>query len=175
VGAELDGVQAGISIPEAPAIKERLGLDYYLAGVHGLDEGVTDAQSFVDDHHRRLMGIVNNPAVDVVAHPWCGGHSYARRGRIEGWRFEYIPEPFLVEFIDAALHAGKAIELNPKALEDAGEPAFQHYLELLRRSGVPVTVGSDAHSMERVGVERQIALLQEAGFGPERLWSPARG
>ena len=173
VGAELDYQGTGISIPDAPAIKERLGLDYCLGGVHGLGEGVTDAQAYVEDHHRRLMGIVACPYVDVVVHPWCGGHSYARRGRIEGWRFGCIPERYLVEFLDAAAQNDKAVEINGKVLADAEDPAFHHYLDLLRESGVPVTVGSDAHDIERVGnVDPQNALLQDAGFGPERLWRP---
>ena len=177
VGAELDylrsAASAGISIPDAPAIKERLGLDYLLGGVHGLGEGVTDARAYVEDHHRRLMGIVACPYVDVVVHPWCGGHSYARRGRIEGWRFEWIPERYLVEFLDAAALSGKAIEINAKVLADADDPAFHHYLDLLRESSVPITVGSDAHDWERVGnVDPLNALLHDAGFGPERLWRP---
>jgi histidinol phosphatase-like PHP family hydrolase len=144
-----------------------------LGGVHGLGEGVTDAQAYVEDHHRRLMGIAACPYVDVVVHPWCGGHSYARRGRIEGWRFEWIPERYLVEFLDAAVSSGKAVEINAKVLADANDPAFAHYLELLRESGVPVTVGSDAHDIERVGnVDPLNALLWDAGFGPERLWRP---
>ena len=151
VGAELDGQEAGISIPDAQAIKERLGLHYCLGGVHGLGEHVTSVQAYVEDHHRRLMGIVASPTVDVVVHPWCGGHSYARRERIEGWRFEWIPERLLIELIDGAVQTGKAIEINAKVRADVEDPAFHHYLDLLRDSGVPVTVGSDAHSMERVG------------------------
>lgn len=173
VGAELDYQGTAISIPDAPAIKERLGLDYFLAGVHGLGEGVTSTATFIEDHHRRLMGIVQAPYVDVVVHPWCGGHSYARRGQIEAWGFGRVPERYLVELIDAALQTGKAIEINHKVLADAEDPAFQHYLGLLRASGVLVTVGSDAHSMERVGnVEPLNALLRDAGFGPDRLWRP---
>ena len=143
--------------------------------MHGLGEGVTDAQAYIEDHHRRLMGIIACPYVDVVVHPWCGGHSYARRGRIEGksWRFEWIPERYLVEFLDAAAQSGKAVEINAKVLADAGDPAFQHYLALLRESGIPIAVGSDAHDIERVGnVDPLNALLEAAGFGTERLWRP---
>jgi histidinol phosphatase-like PHP family hydrolase len=175
VGAELDYQGTGISIPEAPALKERLGLDYYLAAAHGVGEGVTSTKAFIEDHHRRLMGIAACPYVEVVAHPWCGGHGFARRGRIEAWRFESVPERYLTEFVDAVRQSGKAIELNAKVLADAGDPAFARYLRLLRESGVPVTVGSDAHSMERVGsIDPLNALLQRAGFVPQRLWTPSR-
>jgi histidinol phosphatase-like PHP family hydrolase len=176
LGAELDFQGDAISIPDAPALKRRLGLDYCLAAAHGLGEGVTTADAYVEDHHRRLMGIVERcPYVDVVAHPWCEGARFARRGRLERWRCELVPERRLREFLDAALHHGKAIEVNHKALDSAGDPAYRRYLELLRGSSVPVTVGSDAHSMERVGdVEPLNALLRELGFGADRLWRPAR-
>ena len=174
VGAELDYQGAGISIPEAPALKERLGLDYYLAAAHGAGEGVSSTQAYVDDHHRRLMGIVTEcPYVDIVAHPWCGGHAYAARGLIEMWRFDMVPERYLQAFVDAAVRHGKAIEVNGKALADADDPAFVRYLHLLRESGARVTVGSDAHRMERVGfIDALNAMLDRAGLSPQRLWQP---
>jgi histidinol phosphatase-like PHP family hydrolase len=176
VGAELDYQGEGISIPEAPAIRERLGLDYYLCAAHGVGEGVRSAAEYIEDQRRRLMAIVEEvPCADVVAHPWAEGHAHARRGRIEGWRFAWIPERYLREFVEAAAAYGKAVELNGKALADAGDPAFARYLELLRDSGAPVTTGSDAHSMERAGrIGALVALLQGAGFTPDRMWTPRR-
>lgn len=176
VGAELDYRGEGITIPEAPALKRRLGLDFYLAAAHGVGDGVTRAAAYIEDHHRRLMGIVERcDWVDVVAHPWSEGARFARRGQIEAWRFEWIPERYLHEFIDAAVHHGKAIELNRKALAEADDPAFRRYLGLLYESGVQVTVGSDAHSMERIDMLDPLnALLQDAGFTPDRLWRPGQ-
>jgi len=176
VGAELEYQQDAITIPEAPAIKRRLGLDYFLGAAHGVGEGVTNTASFIEDHHRRLMGIVERCSfVDIVAHPWSEGHRFARTGQIEAWRFELIPERYLREFIDAAKHHGKAIEINHKALADADDPAFKHYLDMLCSSDVQVTVGSDAHSMERIDTVTPLNdLLQGAGFHPERLWQPVR-
>jgi len=175
VGAELDYQGAGITIPEAAALKRRLGLDFYLAAAHGLGEGVNSAAAYIEDHHRRLMGIVERcDDVDIVAHPWSEGARFASRGQIEAWRFERIPERYLREFIDAAVHHGKAIEVNRKALAVADDPAFRRYLGMLRESGVPVTVGSDAHSMDRIDVIDPLnALLQDAGFTPDCLWRPA--
>lgn len=177
VGAELDYQGDGITIPEAPAIKRRLGLDYCLGAAHGVGEGVTSTAAYIEDHHRRLMGIVERcDCVDIVAHPWSEGSGFARRGRIEVWRFDLVPERYLREFIDAAAHHGKAIELNAKALADAGDPAFERYLSMLRAARVQVTVGSDAHSMERIDrADALTAVLQDAGFGPERLWKPKKG
>ena len=174
VGAELDYQGDAITIPGAAALKRKLGLDYYLAAAHGLGEGVTTSEAYIEDHHRRLMGIVERyDYVDIVAHPWSEGARFASRGQIETWRFELIPERYLCEFVDAAIHHGKAIEVNRKALDTADDPAFRRYLCMLRESGVPVTVGSDAHSMGRIDVIDPLnALLHDAGFTPDRLWRP---
>jgi histidinol phosphatase-like PHP family hydrolase len=176
VGAELDYQGAAITISDAPAIKCQLGLDYYLAAAHGLGDGVTDTAAYIEDHHRRLMGIVEQyDYVDIVAHPWCGGHAYARRGRIEAWRFELIPERYLIEFVEAAKQRGLAIEINHKALADADDPAFLAYLRMLRDTEVPITLGSDAHSMAKIGdAIRLHALLQNAGLSPTQLWRPVK-
>jgi histidinol phosphatase-like PHP family hydrolase len=177
VGAELDYRGDGITVPGTPALKRRLGLDFYLAAAHGVGDGVTSTAAYIEDHHRRLMGIVERCHwVDIVAHPWSEGARFATRGQIEAWHFECIPERYLREFIDAATYHGKAIELNRKALADADDPAFERYLGMLCASGVPVTVGSDAHSMDRIDLAAPLhALLQDAGFSPDRLWRPVRG
>ncbi len=174
VGAELDYQGDAITILEAPALKRRLGLDYTLAAAHGLGEGVSTTAAYIEDHHRRLMGIVERcDHVDIVAHPWSEGARFASRGQIETWRFERIPDRYLREFIDAAAYHGKAIEVNRKALATADDPAFKRYLCMLVEAGVPVTVGSDAHSMDRIDVIDPLnALLQDAGFTPDRLWRP---
>ena len=174
VGAELDYQGTGITVPEAPAIKRRLGLDYCLGAAHGVGEGVTSSAAYIQDHHRRLMAIVEQcDHVDIVAHPWSEGSRFAERGQIEGWRFEMIPEHYLNEFVDAAKHHGKAIEINHKALADTPDPSFGRYLQMLQQSGAQVTLGSDAHSMERIDtVEPLNALLQQAGFSADRLWRP---
>jgi histidinol phosphatase-like PHP family hydrolase len=174
VGAELDYQGDAITIPESPTLKRSLGLDYYLAAAHGLGEGVATTAAYIEDHHRRLMGIVERcPYVDIVAHPWSEGARFAQRGQIETWRFERIPERYLREFVDAAAYHGKAIEVNRKALATADDPAYKSYLCMLVEAGVPVTVGSDAHAMDRIDVIDPLnALLQDAGFRPECLWRP---
>jgi len=173
VGAELEFQGGAISVPEAPRLKERLGLDYYLAAAHGVGEGVASTQAFIEDHHRRLMGIVATPYVDIVAHPWVEGRKFAERGLIEAWGWDLIPEDYLREFVEGAAATGKAIEVSRKVLPDAQDPAFQAYLRLLRDVGATVTVASDAHALPGPGATAPLTdLLAAAGFAPERLWRP---
>ena len=177
VGTELDYQGDAISVPQAQALKRRLGLDYTLAAAHNLKKNVTNTSTYIEDHHRRLMSIVEQcPYVDIVAHPWSEGARFASRGQIETWRFELIPERHLREFFDAAVHHGKAIEVNRKALVSADDPAFKRYLQIMCESGVRVSIGSDAHTMDRIdGAAPLDALLRDAGFTFDRLWKPVRG
>ena len=174
VGAELDYQDGAISIPDAVAIKERLGLDYFLAGAHGVGPEITSAQAFIADHQRRLMGIVEDHSyVDIVAHPWAGAHKLAERGVIEAWDFAMIPETHLHEFVQAVAAHGKAIEVSRKVLPDAENPAFQAYLAMIRDAGVRVSTGSDAHSMTDVGGTATLnEILHRAGLAPASLWWP---
>jgi histidinol phosphatase-like PHP family hydrolase len=173
VGAELDYRGDAITIPDAAVIKRTLGLDYYLAAAHGAGDGVDGARAYAEDQYRRLMGILSCDYVDVVAHPWSGGHSLVRRGVLEHWSFGMIPEQMLRQFVQATGDSGKAIELNRKALADVDDPAFAAYLRLLRDRGVAVSIGSDAHAMSAIGgTDELVDLIREAGLLPAQLWRP---
>jgi len=174
VGAELDFEGDGISVPSAPRLKESLGLDYYLAAAHGVGEGITSTRAYIEDHHRRLMGIVTRcPYVDVVAHPWVEAPRFAERGRIDRWDWSLVPEHYLREFVEAAAAHGKAIEISRKALSSADSPVFRAFLGMIRDAGARVTTSTDAHSMAEMGnLARLTALLDAAGLAPASLWQP---
>ncbi len=174
VGAELSYRGDAITFPEAAQVKRRLALDYCLAAAHGIGDGITSTAAFVEDYHRRLMDIVERCGyVDIIAHPWSDGHGLATRGLATEWHFECVPERYLREFVDAAKYHGKVIEVNRKVLADASDPAFARYLTLLREARVPLTVASDAHSMDQIGSTAPLnTLLQEAGLVCGCLWKP---
>jgi len=176
VGAELDMVEEGISVPGARAIKERLGLDYFLGAVHGVGADVAGAEAYIADHHRKLMALVEDcDFVDVVAHPWVYGHKFVQRGIIDDWRFATIPEEMLEEFVQALADHGKAIELNGKARKDFDDPAYRQFVRMLKDAGVAISIGSDAHRMEAVGTTSPLDdFLQRMDVPSEQIWTPRR-
>ena len=176
VGAELDIGDVEMSVPDTSRTKERLGLDYCLASVHSIGPDVVDIPSFVADHHRRTMLLVERyDPVDVIAHPWETGRALVRRGIADEWRFEFVPEAFLAELVDGLRTNGKAMELNAKAEAHFREAAFRDWMSKVRDAGVLVAIGSDAHRDERIGATiPQERFLREMGFGPEQLWLPGQ-
>ena len=171
VGAELDVLDERGAVTGSEETKNELGLDYYLAAVHALATAAPSTEEFVEKNHRRLMGVVENcPAVDVIAHPWCAGRSLGAGG---GWSFERVPEKYRQELTEALAGSGKAFEVNTKAERDFPDAAYRDFIRGLRDAGVKVAVGSDAHSMERVGASRVIdEFLGELGFSSGQLWTP---
>lgn len=174
VGSELDMVDEGISVAGAREIKARLGLDYFLGAVHSVGPDVTGVEAYVEDHHRKLMALVEDcDFVDVIAHPWVTGRRLVRRGVIEEWRFEYIPDEVLREFVQALADHGKAVEVNSKARLDFDDPAYRRFVDMLKEAGVPVAIGSDAHRMEMVGATSPLDdFLQAMQFPSDRIWTP---
>lgn len=87
-------------------------------------------------------------------------------------RFGYLPEqdpwPLQKEALDAVRAAGMAIELNASGLRMPAADMFpaRRVLEYCLASGIPVTVGSDAHHPDRVGqfLDQARATLKEIGF-----------
>ena len=90
--------------------------------------------------------------------------------------FERIPEPYLMEFVEALSDRGKAFEINRKAQKDFGDPAYRTFIAHLRDAGVAVSVASDAHQMDAIGTTFLTDdFLREMGFPAQQIWVPKRG
>lgn len=99
---------------------------------------------------RRITDALANPHVSAIAHP---------TGRLLGRREAY--EVDLAQVIRAAAEHGKFLELNANPnrldLDDVACAAA-------KRAGVPITISSDAHSVEGLAVERY-GILQARRAG----------
>ena len=176
LGAELDALPGGgLSGPED--IRDRAGLDYVIGSVHTISPETKSVDDFVEDNHRLLMELATSSnGADVVGHPWAIGRWLQNRGVVEEWRFEYIPERFLRELVEALADTGKAIEINTRSEGDFDDPACRAFAQMVHSAGVKASVGSDAHNME--DLERSLAInafLAEMGFTAEQVWRPESG
>ena len=103
------------------------------------------------------MNAMKNPYVDIIGHP--------------------TDPTFKVNFhllTDAAKENGVALELNSAGIDESGyreknPDGVREMLELCKRKGVYITLGSDSHGKEKIGdFEESEEILKELNF-PEKL------
>lgn len=169
LGLEVDYV--GPRQDELAAILDPYPWDYLLGSVHWVDGLAVDASAdegvwaewTVEEVWRRYFDAVAELAasghVDVLAHPDLAKIFGRRPGRIE-----YPP------LADVALE----ISTNGRY-----KPVGELYpdIALLRTSGLPVTLASDAHVPENVGrdFERALELARAAGYETVTVFEARRG
>ncbi len=106
----------------------------------------------VDLEFRLAMAALDNPAVDILGHPF--GMSYRR--------FQIAPpEDKMRALIEKAASTGVAIEINVRY-----HPDPWHLVDWCKEAGAPISLGSNAHSIEEVA--RVIRILE----GKEPSWVP---
>ncbi|WP_208592301.1 DNA polymerase/3'-5' exonuclease PolX [Gracilibacillus suaedae] len=101
-------------------------LDFVIASIH------SSFQQSQEKIHERLLNALENPNVDMIAHP---------TGRLLGRRDGY---PVDVEWlIEKAKETNTILELNanPNRLDLAAK-----WVELAQQQGVPIAINTDAHS-----------------------------
>ncbi|WP_425145251.1 histidinol-phosphatase [Deinococcus sp.] len=144
-------------------------LDYALGSVHWIDGWHLFAGALPDGWTRdhawsRALALTRQAAAcdwfEVLAHL----DVLKTKGHLpSGW---HTPE--LDETLDAIADSGKAIELNTSGWRKPVNDAFPSFgiLQLAARRGIPVCLGSDAHSPGDVGAdfERAARRLWEAGY-----------
>lgn len=126
------------------------GLDIVIASVHS---------SFLQSREvmtRRIIGAIENPNVDIIAHPTC---------RKIGER-----EPVDVDLeavFNAALRCGKALEIN--AIPDRLDLKDLHAYRA-RELGVMLVIGTDAHAVSHLGFMKfGIGLARRAWCQPKDI------
>lgn len=146
-GIEVDiRADGSIDLPEGPLAE----LDIVIAAVHSA-MGQSEEQMT-----RRLIGAIENPHIDVIAHPTC---------RLLGER-----EPIAVDLeaiFRAAAKYGKALEINamPSRLDLKDTHVYR-----ARELGVKLIMGTDAHSTEHLGFMRYgIGIARRGWCQPEHI------
>jgi histidinol-phosphatase (PHP family) len=170
LGAEADLVPVGLE--HARALLGRYPFDVVLGSIHMIDDWAFDDPDRTDGYGRwkiddlweryfaDLAEAARSGLADVIAHV----------DLIK--KFRHVPpgplEPLYAEAARAIAGAGVAVEVNTAGLR---KPCAELYpapalLAALNRAGVPVTVGSDAHSPSEVGAGREQAIeaLRAAGY-----------
>src|SRR5712691_6738935 len=149
----LCGVEVDIHIDERLDCSDKfLGTcDIVVASIHSALQKPASVQT------ARLIAAINNPHVDVIAHP---------TGRLLGKRPGY--EIDLAAVLDASARTGTAIEVSgqPERL-DLNADAIRAAVE----RGVLLVLNTDAHAHEQIGGLMRYAIgpARRGGAGPEAI------
>jgi histidinol phosphatase-like PHP family hydrolase len=175
LGAEVDilGPDGRLSVPEG--LLERIRPDYLIASVHSLPE-YTSLDGYLSQYQRLMIGAITaDNGAHILGHPWHNAPRLSEKGLVREWRFALVPEGYLVELIDALRSYGMAWEVNSRCIGAFAEPAYRAFVARLRESGIPVAVGSDAHTPARLDTALAInAFLADMGFDRAQVWLPPR-
>lgn len=123
--------------------------DFILGSVHRYPDGRGGVLEFsdlpleraLDLECKTALGLLQNPVVSALAHP-TGVYTH---------HYGAFPESALRELLKTARASGKPFEINAKYNKD-----IKRTLELCREVGVTVSLGSDAHSVNDVGMVLQV-------------------
>lgn len=141
-GIECDILEAGpLDLPDEVLAEA----DWVIASVH---YGQKQSKEQITD---RILGALKNPNVDTIAHP---------TGRLIGSRPPYDVD--LQAVFEAAVEFKKSLELNANPVRlDLSEP----HLIQAARMGIPITINTDAHTLEGMDVLRfGITQARRAGL-----------
>ncbi|HEY4215980.1 MAG TPA: PHP domain-containing protein [Gemmatimonadaceae bacterium] len=119
--------------------------DIVLGSVHRFPDGQggllnfadLDAPTMAHIEFELALGLVKHATIDVLAHP--GGMYQRRHGA--------FPEDLMREIMQTAVARGVAVEISTSYL-----PELEPFLELCREIDPYVSIGSDVHRLDQLGV-----------------------
>jgi DNA polymerase (family 10) len=148
----LNGVEVDIKADGSLDLPDEVlaGLDIVIASVHS---------SFLQSREvmtRRVIGAIENPNVDIIAHPTC--RKMGERGPVD---------VDLEAVFNAALRYGKALEIN--VMPDRLDLKDLH-ARRARELGVMLAIGTDAHAVAHLGFMKSgIGLARCAWCRPKDI------
>ncbi|MBR1965013.1 MAG: hypothetical protein IKA22_00190, partial [Lentisphaeria bacterium] len=134
---------------------EDIGIEYVIGGVHWPLYSKATREEAYYDFFRQQKALIENPLVDILAHPWdalelAAGGWYQNRDNAHK---DYdailaIPQEYNDKLLEALLKYNKCAELNLSVMLSASAPenVRKYYWNLManwREAGVKFTIGSD--------------------------------
>ena len=179
-GVELNYTGCDEEFAFSPQIKEEYGFQFALGGIHGANVDAYDLKKIIDTQHRHHLKTCRNPLVDVLVHPY-----WFPQGEFEGYGWPWIdsmaavPQSYRRELGQVAKETGTAIEINAGSIFDTTYypkhfvSEYIDFLSLLAAEGVCFSLGSDAHTIERLTcIASAWQVAEQLKLTEDRIWSP---
>jgi len=180
-------IKLGIEADYVPGFENRLKtmldaypFDYVLGSVHFIDGWGFDNPAFLDEYkqrdiaevYRRYFQLVRQAAAsglfDIMAHPDLVKKFGFQPDREDNCRAGFDLHEEYLKTARAFKDAGVCVEVNTAGLRAPVREIYPslEFLRLCREHRIPVTLGSDAHSLAQVGegFDKAVDLLKRAGY-----------
>jgi len=107
---------------------------------------------------------------DVIAHPLV-----VFPGTYDPGCIELIRDEEIAEAVKLARDNGIAMEISPRGLESDQYRFRVRFLSVCKEVGVRFSIGSDAHSLNRIGSTSSLErLLADVGISDSDIWLPSK-
>ena len=179
-GVELNFVAADAGFVFDAEIKQQLGFQFAIGGIHNTYLGTYDLKKLVDVQHRHHLKTCRDSLVDVLVHPyWFSKGEFDRQGWPWFDSMQSVPEGYARELGQTAKETGTAIEINATAnLENPayGDRYVEEYtafLSVIAGEGGCFSLGSDAHDIGRLQTIRTAwRVAAQTNLSADRIWRP---
>lgn len=179
-GVELNFTGMDAGFPYSEEVRDRLGFQFAIGGIHSAYLDQYDVKKLVDIQHRHHLKTCRDPLIDVLVHPyWFGKGEFDKKQWPWFDSMLCVPESYARELGQTARETGTAIEINGCANlknPDYSERYVQEYiafLSVIAAEGATFSVGSDAHN---IGQLRTVLSAWDVAaklkLAPDRIWRP---
>ena len=179
-GVELNFLGCDGEFAFNPEVKEELGFQFAIGGIHATYCAEYDLSKIIDVQHRHHLHTCENALVDVFVHPyWFGKGEFDRNEWPWFDSVRPVPESYARELGQTAKATGTAIEINACAnLCNPGNAPdyvdrYAEYLAAIAAEGAMFSLGSDAHDIGHLrAIKAAWQMVERLGLSEDRIWTP---
>ncbi len=181
IGAEIDILPE--KYDEIRQILSDYPFDYVIGSLHYLDGWPFDQKEYINGFQRGLLEehyhSFFTKIVEIASSGFCDILGHADNLKRMGFPPPNNPRPYYRKIIEAIGDNGLSIELNTSGIDAPIKEMYPSpiFLRMLISSGVPITLGSDAHAPDQVGrhFAKARSLLKEFGLKKIRIYRQRKG
>jgi histidinol phosphatase-like PHP family hydrolase len=178
-GVELDYLGYDGQFAYNEEIKERIGYQFAIGGIHDLYVDEYDLKKIIDIQHMHHLKTCKNPLVSVLVHPfWLSLTPFVHNNWPIVNPLKSLPESHIKELAQVARDTGTAIEMSANSclLKNFGEDFpkyYEEYVGMLAAEGAVFSFGSDAHNIGTLkNIEVCFDVSKKLGLDEKQIWQP---
>ncbi len=160
-------------------IKERIGFQFAIGGIHSLYVDEYSLEKIIDIQHMHHIKTCENPLVSVLVHPyWLSLSVFVKNNWPVVNHIKALPKSHIKELAQVSRDTHTGIEINAHTLllEGFGEDFqryYEEYIGMLAAEGAVFSFGSDTHTINTLkDIELCFDLSKKLKLEEKQIWKP---